>query len=116
MSSSQAIDLVGSGPTHTWASCLFRLLPASWTVASGCRDPVLIIALLIQRPLPIVDLLSLPEQPVLGSDSQGNHQHDEDEDEDDGEHDWLLLVELSSTLTSPGMFLHGTCSGKLSLC
>ncbi len=80
----------------------FPLGPSPWRVTSRClREPALIIALLVELPLGIADLVDFLEQKALGGDAQGDYQHDEDENEEEGEHEVLLLVGVFPTDRRP---------------
>src|SRR5215467_5909181 len=63
---------------------------------SGCLLQALIIALLVELPLGIDDLVFLLEQPPLGGEPQRDEKHQEDEHQEQG-HERLLPVELCST-------------------
>ena len=99
-----------------WACCCFPLGPSPWLFCSRClREPALIIALLVELPLGIADLVGLLEQKALGGDAQGDHQHDEDENEEQGEHEVLLLVGGLPHRPSSGLLRHVTFTVKLGL-
>ena len=71
----------GSRASRCWSACLLQAL---------------IIALLVELPLGIDDLVSLLEQPPLGVEPQRDEKHKEDEHQEQG-HERLLPVERSST-------------------
>jgi len=80
----------------------FPLGPSPWLLRSRClREAALIIALLVELPLPIADPVGLLEQKAEGGDAQGDHQHDEDEHEEQGKHEVLLLVGVFPTDRRP---------------
>src|SRR5215831_16199113 len=79
------------------ALCGFRRAKLPWRCWSGCLLQALIIALLVELPLGIDDLVSLLEQPALDGEPQRDVKHKEDEHQEQGEHERLLPVERTST-------------------
>jgi hypothetical protein len=82
--------LIDDLPAQDGLARLLLLLALASTLDGPVRcalEPALIIALLIQLPVPIADLLGLLEEPVLGGDSQRNDQHKENKDREEGELD-----------------------------